>query len=127
MAADTQGSLFGEGRMAPPARTSLPDLQAIRERLGRLLETLRASETMPLSDRDVRMWRTVVPNMTRWLPDDEANAIRTEFAHEMERLGPGARSLTACAKADRADLSPADTGAPSRPAAAINTKGTAGR
>ena len=45
---------------------------------------------MPLSDRDLRMWQTVVPNMTRWLPDDEADAIRTEFAHELERLGASA-------------------------------------
>ena len=87
MTVDSQGSLFGEGRMAATARTSLPDLQAIRERLDRLLETLRASETMPLSDRDLRMWQTVVPNMTRWLPEEEAEAVRIEFAHEMERLG----------------------------------------
>lgn len=90
MAVDPQTSLFGEGRMSPPTQTSLPDLQRIRERLGRLLETLRASETMPVSDRDLRMWQTVVPNMTRWLPDDEADVIRTEFAHEMERLGTSA-------------------------------------
>ena len=90
VAIDAQGSLFGDGRMGPPSRTSLPDPQAIRVKLGRLLETLRASETMPLSDRDLRMWQTVVPNMTRWLPDDEADAIRTEFAHELERLGASA-------------------------------------
>lgn len=68
MSVDPQGSLFGDGRMAPAARRSTPDPQAIRGRLGRLLETLRSSQTMPLSDRDVRMWQTVVPNMTRWLP-----------------------------------------------------------
>ena len=73
--------------MAAPARTSAPDSQAIRGRLGRLLETLRESESMPLSDKDIRMWQTVVPNMTRWLPDDEADAIKSEFANEMERLG----------------------------------------
>ena len=76
MPVDSQGSLFGEASMAPPARESLPDLQAIRERLDRLLKTLRASETMPLSDRDLNMWQTVVPNMTRWLPDEEADGIR---------------------------------------------------
>lgn len=90
MAIDAQASLFGDGRMDPPSRPSLPDLQAIRVRLGRLLETLRASEIMPLSDKDLRMWQTVVPNMARWLPDDEANTILTEFAHEMERLGANA-------------------------------------
>jgi hypothetical protein len=87
MTLDAQGSLFGDGGMAPPARTSAPDPQAIRGRLGRLLETLRNSESMPLSDKDVRMWQTVVPNMTRWLPDDEADEIRSEFAYEMDRLG----------------------------------------
>ena len=87
MVADSQGNLFGEDGMAPPARSSHPDLQAIRKRLDQLLETLRASETMPLSDRDLRMWQTVEPNITRWLPDDEAEAIRIQFTYEMERLG----------------------------------------
>ena len=87
MTIDVQGGLFGEGRMAPLIQASAPDPESIRCRLGRLLETLRTSQTMPLSDRDVRMWQTVVPNMTRWLPDDEAAAVRLAFASEMERLG----------------------------------------
>ena len=86
MTFDAQGSLFGDGLMAAPARVSAPDPQVIRGRLGKLLETLRESESMPLSDKDLRMWRTVVPNMTRWLPDNEAEAIRSEFAHQMQRL-----------------------------------------
>ena len=89
MSVDTQSNLFADGRMAPSAPQSTPDSQALRGRLGRLLETLRTSQTMPLSDRDVRMWQTVVPNMTRWLPEDEANTIRSEFDSEMERLGTG--------------------------------------
>lgn len=92
MSMDAQGSLFGEGRMAPPARQSTPDPGAIRARLRRLLEMLRAADTMPLSERDARMWRTVVPNMTRWLPDEEAGAIRSAFASEMDRLGKSGNS-----------------------------------
>jgi len=88
MTIEAQGSLFGEGRMTPPTRTASPDPATIRGRLGRLLDTLRAADTMPLSDRDIRMWQTVVPNMTKWLPDDEAETIRTAFAQEMERLRP---------------------------------------
>ena len=87
MTFDAQGSLFGADRMAAPTGKLEPDPQAIRERLGRLLDTLRGSDNMPLSDKDARMWRIVVPNMTRWLPDDEADAIRSEFASEMARLG----------------------------------------
>lgn len=86
MTFDAQGSLFGDGRMAAPVRASSPDPQTIRARLGRLLDTLRSSDTMPFSDKDLRMWQTVVPNMTRWLPDDEGEAIRAEFARETNRL-----------------------------------------
>lgn len=87
MTTDAQGSLFGEGRMTPPQRSSTPDPEAIRLRLDRLLATLRAAETMPLSDRDARMWTVVVPNMAKWLPDAAAEAICAAFAREMARLG----------------------------------------
>lgn len=83
-----QGNLFGEGldRMAPPQRATTPDPQAIRRRLTDVIETIRGAKTMPWSERDARMWRTVVPNMTKWLPRDEADAIRETFAREMQRL-----------------------------------------
>jgi hypothetical protein len=32
------------------------------------------------------MWQTVFPNMAKWLPEDEAEQLRFEFAREMERL-----------------------------------------
>lgn len=86
MTTDTQSSLFGEGRMTPPPRSSTPDPETIRKRLDRLLATLRSAQTMPFSDRDARMWVTVVPNMTKWLPDSEADEIRTTFSREMKRL-----------------------------------------
>jgi len=83
---DAQASLFGEGRMSVPQRAVTPDPENIRRRLDGLLGTLRAAETMPLSERDARMWSLVVPNMTRWLPEAEAETIRTTFAREMDRL-----------------------------------------
>ena len=84
---DAQESLFGEGRMTPPQRSSTPDPGAIRGRLDRLLGLLRAAQAMPFSERDARMWATVVPNMTKWLPEAEAETVRADFAREMERLG----------------------------------------
>jgi hypothetical protein len=51
-----------------------------------LLAKARSAEKMPWSERDARMWQTVFPNMAKWLPDDEANQLRFEFAQEMERL-----------------------------------------
>ena len=87
---DAQESLFGEGRMLAPQKSTTPDPETIRARLRGLLKKLENAETMPLSDRDVRMWQTIVPNMTRWLPDAEAKVIRMDFAREMDRLNADA-------------------------------------
>jgi hypothetical protein len=83
-----QASLFGPGddRMQAPRRSSLPDPEIVRRRLTALLEKARSAETMPWSERDARMWQTVFPNMAKWLPDEEADQLRFEFAREMERL-----------------------------------------
>lgn len=45
---------------------------------------------MPWSERDAGMWQTVFPNMAKWLPDDEADQLRLEFAQEIERLSKAA-------------------------------------
>jgi hypothetical protein len=84
-----QGSLFDEGedRLQAPTQSYLPDPETIRRRL---LATARDAERMPWSERDARMWRIVFPNMANWLPDDEAEQLRFEFAREMERLNRAA-------------------------------------
>ena len=51
-----------------------------------LLATARQAERMPWPERDARMWQIVFPNMANWLPDEEAEQLRFEFAREMERL-----------------------------------------
>jgi hypothetical protein len=83
-----QGSLFGEGedRMAAPQRRYTPDPEEVRLRLRALLEKARTARRMPWSERDARMWRIVFPNMAKWLPDEEAQQLRFDFDHEMERL-----------------------------------------
>jgi len=64
----------------------MPNPEVVRLRLKSLLERARAAEKMPWSERDARMWQTVFPNMAKWLPEDEADQLRFEFAQEMERL-----------------------------------------
>ena len=88
-----QGSLFGEGenRLRPPARSYLPDPEQVRRRMMAVLEKARAAKTMPWSERDARMWQTIFPNMANWLPEEEANQLRFEFAREMERLKNAAK------------------------------------
>ena len=85
--ARTQGSLFDGGRMDQAApRSYLPDPADIRRRLLTVLEQARRAEQMPWSPRDARMWQTVFPQMANWLPEQEANQLRSEFSQEIQRL-----------------------------------------
>lgn len=84
-----QGSLFGDAdnlipHPAPPSAE--PDPERVRAKLYALLETARNADHMPWTPRKASMWQIVFPQMANWLPDDEANQLRFEFAHEMERL-----------------------------------------
>jgi hypothetical protein len=83
-----QGSLFGVGddRLQVPQQRLLPDAEKVRLRLKALIEKVRLAEKMPWSERDARAWQIVFPNMANWLPHDEAEQLRFEFAKEMERL-----------------------------------------
>ena len=72
--------------MQAPHQSATPDPEDVRRRLHALLAKARSAEKMPWSERDARMWQTVFPNMAKWLPDNEANQLRFEFAREMERL-----------------------------------------
>ncbi len=83
-----QGSLFGPGenRMQPVRQSTLPDPDVIRLRLRSVLEKARSAERMPWSERDARMWQTVFPNMSKWLPKEEADQLCFDFMREMERL-----------------------------------------
>ena len=86
---DAQHSLFGESgdRIPHPAQQShLPDPENVRRRLNALLAKAREAKVMPWDERKARMWQIVFPQMANWLPDDERDQIRFEFAQEIERL-----------------------------------------
>ena len=86
---DGQASLFGEapGRIPhPPAKSMLPDPEDIRRRLNALLAKARAADRMPWDEKNASMWQTVFPQMANWLPEEEADQLRFEFAQEIERL-----------------------------------------
>jgi hypothetical protein len=77
---DSQADLFG-GQATPAYR---PDINKVRARLNRILAETREAQTLP-SGR-ASLYRTVVPQMTLWLPEEEGAQLRLEFEKEMERL-----------------------------------------
>ncbi|MGV3511263.1 MAG: hypothetical protein ACO1OX_04580 [Novosphingobium sp.] len=84
-----QASLFGDtpDRMPhQPQADTTPDPERVREKLQSLLATAKAAETLPWPERKARVWRIVFPQMANWLPEEEAEQLRFEFAKELERL-----------------------------------------
>jgi hypothetical protein len=76
----SQPDLFG-GQAVPAYR---PDLDKVRARLNKLLAETRAAESLPPSRAS--LLRTIFPDMTSWLPEEEGAQLRLEFEKEMERL-----------------------------------------
>lgn len=86
---DNQLSMFGAGDQqmpdAPPPDIT-PDPDRVRRRLHTILETARAAPEVPWPHKKQRVWQIVFPNMAKWLPEEEADQLRFEFAQEIERL-----------------------------------------
>jgi hypothetical protein len=81
-----QPDLFAEVA-EPDAPAYRPDPAKVRARLERIMDQARAAEAAPWEPTRVSLYRVIVPDMTRWLPDDEAAAWRSEFEAQLERLG----------------------------------------
>ena len=58
----------------------------MRAELLAVLAKVRAAQTFPWDARGALYWRTVFPQMTNWLPDEEAAQLRFEFEAEIKRL-----------------------------------------
>lgn len=78
-----QAELF-EPDAAPPAYR--PDLDQVRARLHKILAEARAAEKLPWDRDQLLVYRTIFPQMTGWLPEEEAAQLRFEFETEMARL-----------------------------------------
>jgi hypothetical protein len=79
---ESQSDLFG-AEAAPAYR---PNADKVRARLHKILSEARAAQTSPLEPARVSLYRTIFPQMTLWLPEDEAAQLRFEFEAEMARL-----------------------------------------
>ena len=82
----TQPDLFGP----PPPKSYAPSLATVRAEVNKVLEKARIAKDMPWTAKEVRFWKTVFPQMTNWLPEEEAAQVRAAFMEEICRLEAGA-------------------------------------
>ena len=80
---DEQPVLFGEDSPTPEYR---PDPDSVRAELYKILAEARAAQKLPWEPKTVLLYRTIFPQMTNWLPDDEGAQLRFEFETEIKRL-----------------------------------------
>jgi len=81
-APESQPDLFG----AEPPPAYRPDPDKVRSRLHKILAEARAAQTLPWEPTRVSLYRTIFPQMTLWLPEEEATQLRLDFEAEMTRL-----------------------------------------
>jgi hypothetical protein len=91
MAAPRQGDLFGNEQADPsddefetPVYHADPD--KVREDLHRILAEARGAQAMPWDARRAALYRTIFPQMTNCLPEEEGAQLRFQFETELARL-----------------------------------------
>ena len=80
---DSQSELFSEDTPTPEYRA---DPDSVRAELYKILAEARAAERLPWEPKTVVLYRTIFPQMTNWLPDEEGAQLRFEFETEIKRL-----------------------------------------
>jgi hypothetical protein len=88
MTSSRQGDLFRseddtEERETP---TWYPDPDEVREELHKILAEARAAKVIPWDDDRTSLYRTIFPQMTGCLPEDEGAQLRFDFETELARL-----------------------------------------
>jgi hypothetical protein len=91
MTAPRQGDLFGQDGPDPSDEdfetpTYYPDPDEVRAELHRILAEARAAKSLPWDTQRTALYRTIFPQMTNCLPEDEGAQLRFEFMTELERL-----------------------------------------
>ncbi|MGJ4913889.1 hypothetical protein ACQR1V_14700 [Bradyrhizobium oligotrophicum] len=80
---EEQTDLFGEGFETPEYR---PDPDSVRLDLQKMLAEVRAAQKLTWEPSKLLFYRTIFPQMTNWLSDEEGSQLRFEFETELKRL-----------------------------------------
>ncbi len=62
------------------------DPEKVRRKLQLLLDEIRAADVIPWTSERLDYHRLVFPQMSRWLPEEEAAKLCLEFEAEIRRL-----------------------------------------
>ncbi|MGC6330085.1 hypothetical protein [Rhizorhabdus sp. FW153] len=92
--AENSGDLFGGAAQlgfdlgdSAAAPSYEPDRDEIRRELQDLLNEARSAQSeCPWDERTFKYHKVVFPQMANWLPEDERDQLRFEFAREVERI-----------------------------------------
>lgn len=84
MSRQVQPDLFAA---APKPIEAGPNMARIRARLDKMMSAVREAGPGELDAATLALYRTVLPQMSNWLPDQEATRVRADFAAEIARLG----------------------------------------
>ncbi len=80
---EAQADLFGEDAPTPVYRAD-PDV--VRAELYKMLAEAKAAQTLSWAPKRIALCRTLFPQMSNWLPRDEAEQLCFEFETELTRL-----------------------------------------
>jgi hypothetical protein len=72
--------------VATPTPEYRPDPESVRAELYKILAEARAAQKLPWEPKKVLLYRTIFPQMTNWLPEEEGAQLRFEFEAEIKRL-----------------------------------------
>ncbi len=88
MSSSRQGDLFRNDDDTEECETPTwyPDPDEVRAELHAILAQMRAAKTMPWDDDRTALYRTIFPQMTSCLPEDEGAQLRFAFMTELARL-----------------------------------------
>ena len=91
MPSSRQGDLFGHDEQDDlfedqPTPVYRADPDQVRADLYKILAEARAAQKMPWDSERVSLYRTIFPQMTNWLPEEEGAQLRFEFETELARL-----------------------------------------
>ena len=88
MTSPRQGDLFRDDDTSDERETLTyyPDPDKVRARLHKILAEARAAKTLPWEPTTVSLYRTIFPQMTNWLPEEEGAQLRFQFEEELARL-----------------------------------------